>query len=203
MCQHALTGKLNLPKIHTGFFRRALSVALNFLNLFWKSYFWMTMKLSAVSAVVWDLAFRYFMVHRFAFFGCASDVGKLAHQPCCHEPSCTLLRLQPISNMFGVRVCGSPPHLMMNRAKSSKCPPKLSQGTLVRFRKIARRLFWRVSSLLETSLSRASFHKACFMCLVSLGIQRFSCAHNVWLAQGKSLGGDSLPAFGAALNDIL
>ena len=117
-----------------------------------------------------------------SFCCCTSDVGRLAHQPCCHEPSCTLLGLQPISSMFGVRVCGSPPHLMMNGAYSSKCPPKLSQGTLVRFRKIARRLSWRVSSLLETPLSRASFHKACFMYLVSLGVQRFWFKAKVWVA---------------------
>ena len=95
------------------------------------------------------------------------------------------LRLQPISNMFGVRVCGSPPHLLMNGAFSSKCRPKLSLRTLVGFRKIARRLFWRFPSLLETPLLRASFHKACFMCLVSLGVQRFCFTHSVWLTQGK------------------
>ena len=142
------------------------------------------------------------MVHRFAVSCFTSDMGRLAHQPCCHEPSCTLLRLQSRSSVFGVRVCGSPPHLLMNGAYSSKCPPKLSQGTLVRFRKIVRRLFWRLASLLETPLSRASFHKACFMCLVSLGVQRFCCAHSVWFTQGQSLGCDSLPASGAALNDI-
>ena len=97
------------------------------------------MELSAVSVVVWDLAFRYFMAHRIVASCFTSDVGRLAHQPCCHEPSCTLLRLQPISSVFGVRVCGSPPHLLMNWANSSNCPPKLSQGTPVRFRKIARR----------------------------------------------------------------
>ena len=142
------------------------------------------------------------MVHRFVVSCFTSDVGRLAHQSCCHEPLCTLLRLQRISNMFGVRVCGSPPLLLMNGAYSSKCRPKLSQGTLVRFRKIGRHLFWRFSSLLETPLSRASFHKACFVCLVSLGVQRFCCAHSAWLTQGKSLGGDSLPASGTALNDI-
>ena len=142
------------------------------------------------------------MVHRFAVSCFTSDVGRLAHQPCCHEPSCTLLRLQSISRMFGGRVCGSPLHLLMNGAYSSKCPPKLSQGTLVRFPKTARRLFWRRSSLLETPLPRASFHKACFMCLVSLGVQRFCCTHSIWFTQGKSLGGYGLPASGAALNDI-
>ena len=142
------------------------------------------------------------MVHRFAVSCFTSDAGRFAHQPCCHEASCTLLRLQSISSMFRVRVCGSPPHLLMNGAYSSKCPPKLSQGTLVHFRKIARRLFWRRSSLLETPLSRPSFHKACSMCLVSLGVQRFCCTHSIWFTQGKSLGGDSLPASGAALKDI-
>ena len=142
------------------------------------------------------------MAHRFVVSCFTSDVGRLAHQSCCHEPSCTLLRSQPISSVFGVRVCGSPPHLLMNWAFSSNCPPKLSQGTLVRFRKTARRFFWRFSSQLETPLSRASFHKACFMCLVILGVQRFCCTHSVWLTQGKSLGGDSLPAPAAALNDI-
>ena len=145
------------------------------------------------------------MVHRFAVSCFTSDVGRLAHQPCCHEPSCALSKLQPISSMFGVRVCGSPPHLLMNGAYTSKGPPQLSQATLVglvHFRKIARRLFWRFSSLFETPLSRASFHKACFMCLMSLGAQRFCCTRSIWLTQGQSLGGDSLPASGAALNDI-
>ena len=98
------------------------------------------------------------MVHRFVLSCFTSDVGRLAHQSCCHEPLCTLLRLQRISSMFVV--CGLPPPLLMNGACSSKCRPKLSQGTLVRFRKIGRHLFWRFSSLLEDPLSRASPHNA-------------------------------------------
>ena len=128
-------------------------------------------------------------------FCCTSDVGRLAHQPCCHEPSCTLLRLQPISSMFGVRVCGSPPHLMMNGACSSKFPPKLSQGTLVRFRKIARRLFWR---------DLITVGNPVVACILSQGMFHVSCeiGRSKVLTQGKSLGGDSLPASGAALSDI-
>ena len=71
----------------TGFFLGALSAALHF---FLMSYLWMTMGLSAVSAVVWDLAFRYFMVHRFVVSCFTSDVGRLTHIFCCHETSCTL-----------------------------------------------------------------------------------------------------------------
>ena len=123
------------------------------------------MGLSAVSVVVLDLAFRYLMAHRFVVSCFTSDVGRLAHQPCCHEPSCTLLRLQPISSVFGVHVCGSPPHLLMNWAYSSNCPPKLSQGTLVRFRKIARRFFggfhhcWNPA--VACILSQGMFHVSC------------------------------------------
>ena len=140
------------------------------------------------------------MVHRFVALCFTSDVGRLAHKPWC-----TFLRLQPISSMFGVRVCGSPPHLSSNGAYSSKCRPKgpkLSQGTLVRFRKIMRHLFGSFHHCWKPHLSRAFFHNACFVCLVIVGVQRFGCAHSAWLTQGKSLGGDSLPALGAALNDI-
>ena len=142
------------------------------------------------------------MAHRFVVSCFTSDVGRLAHQPCCHEPSCTLLRLQPISSVFGVRVCGSPPHLLMNWAYSSNCPPKLSQGTLVRFRKIARRFFGGFHHCWKPRCRVHPFtrHVSCVLCF--LGVQRFCCTHSVWLTQGKSLGGDSLPASGAALNDI-
>ena len=99
------------------------------------------------------------MVHRFAVSCFTSDVGRLAHQPCCHEPSCTLLRLQPISSMFGVRVCGSPSHLLMNGAYSSKCPPKLSQGTLVHFRTFVFAVFITVGNpFVACILSQGMFH---------------------------------------------
>ena len=89
-----------------GFSLRALSIALSFPKSL-RSCSSMAMRLSAVSAVLRDLAFRYFMLHGFTSFRFASGVGRLACQPCCSPLH--LLQLQPIKNMFGVRLCAVPP----------------------------------------------------------------------------------------------
>ena len=125
-----------LVMYHTGFFRRALSAALNFLN-FLKILFLNDSGTVCSFSCRLRSCFQIFHGAQFcSFCCCTSDVGRLAHQPCCHEPSCTLLGLQPISSMFGVRVCGSPPHLMMNGAYSSKCRPSCHRGPLSAFVKL-------------------------------------------------------------------
>ena len=167
------------------------------------------MGLSAVSAVAWDLAFRYFMVHR-CTASCFIRRGEVSTPTLLSWTSCTLLRLQPIGSMFGACVCGSPLLLLMNGAYSSKCRPKLSQGTLVCFRKIVRHLFWPFSSLLETPLSRASFHRACFVCLVSFGRSKVVHIAFGWLNAKVWVVTDCQPlvlpltiSLAPALNDIL